>query len=94
MITIREFKRARKHPKEKLTDAHVSLFPKEIEMLEKFCKKHDLSKSSAAGYFCVLGMQAHRKRSGMKRKYGRDAELQMLREEIIAEFERRLELEA
>ena len=93
MITIGEFIRSGKKDGEKLADFHLSLYPKEYEMLEKFCEKHSLSKSSAARYFCTLGMQAHRKRSRMKKEYGRDAEKQMLREEIIAEFERRLELD-
>ena len=55
--------------------------------------KHKLPKSAAARYFCILGMQAHRTRSRMKKKYGDDAERQMMREDIIAEFERRLELD-
>ena len=91
MITIREFIRNGKKEGEKLVDAHVSLYPKEYEMLEKFCQKHSLTKSSAARYFCTLGMQAHRKRSRMKKEYGDDAEKQMLREDIIAEIEKRLE---
>lgn len=41
----------------------------------------------------ILGMQTHRKRSKMRRKYGDDAARQILREEIIEEFERRLEAE-
>ena len=94
MITIREFKENGRNPGEKLVDSHVSLYPKEYQMMEKFCEKHGLSRSSAARYFCTLGMQTHRKRSRLKKAYGGDAEERMLREEIIAEFERRLELDA
>lgn len=94
MITISEFKQNSRNADEKLVDSHVSLYPKEYQMLERFCAKHGLSRSSAARYFCTLGMQAHRKRSRMKKEYGEEAEKQMLREEIIAEFERRLELDA
>ena len=41
----------------------------------------------------VDSMQTHRRRSRMKKEYGDDAERQMLREDILAEFERRLELD-
>ena len=93
MITINEFIRSGKTEGETLVDSHVGLYPKENKMLEKFCRKHKLSKSAAARYFCTLGMQAHRKRSRMRKEYGDDAERQMLREDILAEFERRLELD-
>ena len=93
MITLGEFIRNRKTEDETLVDLHLELNPKEDDMLEKFCGKHKLSKSDAARYFCTLGMQAHRRRSRMKKEYGDDAERQMLREDILAEFERRLELD-
>ena len=92
MITLGEFIRNGKAEDEMLVDFQLGLYPKENDMLEKFCGKHKLSKSNAARYFCTLGMQAHRKRSRMKKEYGDDAERQMLREDILAEFERRLEL--
>ena len=93
MITLGEFLHKRKGEGETLVDFHLGLYPKENDMLEKFCGKHKLLKSDAARYFCTLGMQAHRKRSRMKKEYGDDAERQMLREDILAEFERRLELD-
>ena len=93
MITLGEFIRNRKAEDETLVDLHLGLNPKENDMLEKFCGKHKLSKSDAARYFCTLGRQAHRRRSRMKKEYGDDAERQMLREDILAEFERRLELD-
>ena len=93
MITLGDFIRNRKTEDETLEDLHLGLNPKENDMLEKFCGKHKLSKSDAARYFCTLGMQAHRRRSRMKKEYGDDAERQMLREDILAEFERRLELD-
>ncbi len=93
MITLGEYIRNRKTEDETLVDLHLELNPKENDMLEKFCGKHKLSKSDAARYFCTLGMQAHRRRSRMKKEYGDDAERQMLREDILAEFERRLELD-
>ena len=93
MITIGEFIRKGKVEGETLVDSHLGLYPEENDMLERFCRKHNLSKSAAARYFCTLGMQAHRKRSRMKKDYGEDAERQMLREDILAEFERRLELD-
>ena len=93
MITLSEFIRSGKAEGEKLVDSHLGLYPRENELLEKFCQKHKLSKSAAARYFCTLGMQAHRKRSRMKKEYGDDAGRQMLREDILAEFERRLEMD-
>ena len=93
MITLGEFIRNGEAEDETLVDFHLGLNPKENDMLVKFCVKHNLSKSDAARYFCTLGMQAHRRRSRMKKEYGDDAERQMLREDILAEFERRLELD-
>ena len=93
MITLGEFNRNGNAEDETLVEFHLGLFPKENDMLEKFCGKHKLSKSDAARYFCTLSMQAHRKRSRMKKEYGDDVERQMLREDILAEFERRLELD-
>ena len=93
MITIGKFIRNGKVEGETLVDSHLGLYPKENNLLEKFYRKHNLSKSAAARYFCTLGMQAHRKRSRMRKEYGEDAERQMLREDILAEFERRLELD-
>ena len=93
MITIGEFIRSRKVEGESLVDSHIGLYPEEKALIDKFCMKHKLPKSAAARYFCILGMQAHRTRSRMKKKYGDDAERQMMREDIIAEFERRLELD-
>ncbi len=93
MITLGEFLRNGEIEGETLVDSQFGLYPRENELLEKFCQKHKLSKSDAARYFCTLGMQAHRKRSRMKKEYGDDAERQMLREDILAEFERRLELD-
>ena len=93
MITLGEFNRNGNAEDETLVEFHLGLYPKENDMLEKFCGKHNLSKSDAARYFCTLGMQTHRRRSRMKKEYGDDAERQMLREDILAEFERRLELD-
>ena len=93
MITISEFIRKGKIEGEKLADTHLGLYPKENDILEKFSRKHNLSKSAAARYFCTLGMQAHRRRSRMRKEYGDDAERQMMREDILAEFERRLEMD-
>ena len=93
MITLGEFNRNGNAEDETLVEFHLGLYPKENDMLEKFCGKHKLSKSDAARYFCTLGMQAHRRRSRMKKEYGDDAGRQMLREDILAEFERRLEMD-
>ncbi len=93
MITLGEFNPNGNAEDETLVEFHLGLYPKENDMLEKFCGKHKLSKSDAARYFCTLGMQAHRKRSRMKKEYGDDAERRMLREDILAEFERQLELD-
>ncbi len=56
MITLGEFIRNVKAEDETLVDFHLGLNPKENDMLEKFCVKHNLSKSDAARYFCTLGM--------------------------------------
>ena len=93
MITIDEYIRTMKKPGEKLIDSHISLYPNEKEMLERFCSKYKLNRASAARYFCILGMQTQRKRARMRRKFGDEAVRQILREEIIAEYERRLETE-
>ena len=93
MITIDEYIRTMKNPGEKLIDSHISLYPREKDMLEKFCSKYKLNRTSAARYFCILGMQTHRKRSRMRKEYGDDAVRRILREEIIEEYERRLETE-
>ena len=73
MITLGEINRNGNAEDETLVEFHLGLYPKENDMLEKFCGKHKLSKSDAARYFCTLGMQAHRKRSRMKKEYGDDA---------------------
>lgn len=94
MITVREFKEISKNPDGKLTEFHAALYPKEYEMLQQFCRKHGLSRSSAVRYFCTLGMQAHRERSRLKKKYGKEAEERMLRRGLIAGFEQLLEADA
>ena len=74
MITISEFICKGNIEGETLVDTHHGLYPNENDMVENFCRKHNLSKSAVPRYFCTLGVQTHRRRSRMKKEYGEDAE--------------------
>lgn len=100
MITISKFKILEEEAKKnkiKFTEFHLRVLPTDRAEIQQFADEHGISLAAAIRYFCLLGMEAHQKR----KKYNEEQKAKgqvpkstkaMIREEIIKEFERRLEL--
>ena len=90
MVTIEKFKKQMEEPtEEKMVDFHMRLYPKDLERIEKYAEKFNISKAAAGRYFIILGMQAHKKRIQLHKRYDSIIEEDMIREEIVEEFHRR-----
>lgn len=93
MINLETFKKMEKKPREsKGVDFTTSLSQKDADAINKFVDSTGLNKSQAIRYFTILGMQTHKKRNTMKKRYETLIEEDMIRDEIIEEFHRRLEM--
>lgn len=94
MITINQFKNQEKETAgEKMTDLHVRFRSGDLAAIEKYAAKFEIPKASAVRYFCLLGMQAHRKRNALRKRCESIAGEDMIREATIEEFHRRFAAE-
>ena len=90
MITIEKFKKQEGEPStEKMVDLHVRMSPTDLERIGKYAEKYGIPRAAAARYFIILGMQAHRKRIQLAKRYNSIIEEDMIREELVEEFHRR-----
>ena len=75
----------------------TTLLREDSDKLQRYAEKLGMNKSQAVRYFTVLGMQLHKKRNQLIKQNGNEykaaAEEELIRSEIIKEFQRRLELE-
>lgn len=94
MITIESFKKLEKEnaSKEKVVYS-TTVSEEDSEKINNYAEKYGVSKSAILRYFIILGMQSHRKRNKLRKRYESLAEEDMLREAIIEEFHRRISSE-
>lgn len=95
MITIESFKKFEKENASKEKVVYSTTVNKEdSEKINNYAEKYGISKSAILRYFIILGMQSHKKRNKLRKRYESLAEEDMLREAIIEEFHRRISSES
>lgn len=94
MINIEAFKKLEieNTGKEKVVFS-TAFSTEDSEAINNCAEKFGLSKSAMLRYFALLGMQAHRKRNKLRKRYESIIEEDMIREEIVEEFHRRIAAE-
>ena len=94
MINIEAFRKLELENASKEKVVYSTFFSKEdSDAIIGCAEKFGLSKSAMLRYFALLGMQAHRKRNKLRKRYESIIEEDMIREEIVEEFHRRIAAE-